>query len=186
MADEDQGRAAGRRQLLLVAAVFLLPLIAAWLYYDYGPRPEGHANHGELVSGITLPDPLGSVGLGGKWTLLMGESADCDEACDARLYRARQVWLSLGRKAERVRRVVISDGGTLLVGERRATHPDLIEIPVAELATETMTLLDQLPHDTELVILDPLGNVVMRFREGYEMRDLKSDLERLLRLSRIG
>jgi cytochrome oxidase Cu insertion factor (SCO1/SenC/PrrC family) len=172
--------------MLLVAAVFLLPLIAAWLYYAYGTHPEPVTNHGELVSGVTLPDPLGPLPLAGKWTLLVAESSDCDADCDARLYRMRQVWLSLGRKAERVRRAVISDGGVLLDGERSSVHPDLVELPVDSLSDEALQALDTFPHDTELVVIDPLGNVVLRYREGYEMADLKADLVRLLRLSRIG
>lgn len=181
-----EDRRKGRTQMLLVAGVFLLPLIAAWLYYAYGTHPEPVTNHGELVSGVTLPDPLGSQPLSGKWTLLMGESAACDADCDARLYRARQVWLSLGRKAERIRRVVISDGGVLMIGDRLTVHPDLIELPAGSLSDEALRALDTFPHETELVVIDPLGNVVLSYREGYEMADLKADLVRLLRLSRIG
>ena len=176
----------GRRQLFLVAAVFLLPLVAAWLYYAYGPRPAGSTNHGELVQGITLPDPLGEVVLMDGWTLLLAESADCDAACDERLYRARQVWLSLGRKAQRVRRVVITAGGSLLTDARREAYPYLIEVSDEALPDSLIGPMAELWDGTELMIVDPLGNVVLRFPLGYEMRGLKSDLERLLRLSRIG
>jgi hypothetical protein len=183
--DRIDGRR-GRRQFLLVAAVFLLPLVAAWLYYAYGPRPEGRTNHGELVQGVTLPDPLGDVVLADRWTLMLAESADCDAACDQRLYRARQVWLSLGRKAQRVRRVVITSGGSLLTEARREVHPDLIEIPSDAVPDPLQGPMEALWEGSEVLVVDPLGNVVIRFATGYEMRDLKSDLERLLRLSRIG
>jgi hypothetical protein len=133
-----------------------------------------------------LPDPFGEVELAGRWTLLLAESADCATECEDRLYRARQVWLSLGRKAQRVRRVVVVDGGSLMTEARQELHPDLIEVSMDALPDEVVVSMSELWGGTELVVVDPLGNIVLSFPYGYAMRDLKTDLERLLRLSRIG
>ena len=57
-ADRTPDTARGRRSLLAVAALFLVPVAAAfWLYYGTpGWRPRGAANRGELVDpAVPLP-----------------------------------------------------------------------------------------------------------------------------------
>lgn len=185
---EIEAKRKGRLQFLLLAALFLGPLVGAWYYYGSGARPDEGVNRGQLVeAGMVLPEALGEIPLRGKWTLLMVEGPGCDAACADRLYRARQVWLSLGRKAERVQRVVLSSPGSLLDPEQREVHPDLLIAPAAALDTGlAMRIAGYWTGGAELVVVDPLGNLVLLFPRDYPMADLKADLTRLLRVSRIG
>ena len=46
-----------RRMLLLLVALFFLPLALAFVAYYSGWRPQGNTNHGELLQPIRqLPD----------------------------------------------------------------------------------------------------------------------------------
>ena len=81
----------GRRQLLLLAALFFVPLLVAfWLYYGAdGWRPAGGTNQGELIDpAVPLPDAalarpdgtrLPPDFLHGKWTIAYVGDGRCDE-----------------------------------------------------------------------------------------------------------
>jgi hypothetical protein len=60
----------GRRTLLLLLALFIAPLVAAFaLYYGIGWRPASQSIHGELIS-PARPMPAGAQNLRGDWSLL--------------------------------------------------------------------------------------------------------------------
>src|SRR5687767_7117310 len=82
------GRGHGRRQFLLLASLFFVPLAAAiWLYFSSGWRPGGGAEHGTLIDPPRpLPDaPLaladGSAApadaLKSGWSLIFVEDETC-------------------------------------------------------------------------------------------------------------
>ena len=116
------GAARGRRSLFVLAALFFVPVVAAfWLYYGTpGWRPRGAANKGELIDpAVPLPAvefaaPDGSRIAGDllrdRWTMLFIGSARCDERCRDALYLTRQTRLALNKDAHRVRRVFLATG----------------------------------------------------------------------------
>jgi hypothetical protein len=186
-------RQKARLQLVLIAAVFLGPLLlAAWLYYQGDPlQPVGKINHGELLEPIiNVSDELpGSPMHGqhdGAWLLLYANTGTCDELCHAALYTIRQSRLMLGREMDRVKRVFLhgdSPPDTVFLTEE---HQGLITIEDSSLNG----LLNK-KRPTELpaggyFLIDPLGNLVMYFRPDIEPSDMVDDIKRLLRLSRIG
>ncbi len=82
----------GRRMLLMIAALFLVPLGAAfWLYYGGGWRPAGHTEHGDLIEpsrplpAVSLPDPDGRGTppdlLRHVWTMVYIGDGRCDARC---------------------------------------------------------------------------------------------------------
>ncbi|HMD59409.1 MAG TPA: hypothetical protein VKG66_06445, partial [Steroidobacteraceae bacterium] len=96
--------------MVLLAAIFALPLLAAfWLYYGTGWRPAGHTNHGELITpprsllGLHTSGTPASA-LSGKWSLVV-VAKDCEAECLHTQWYARQTWLSMGKSAERIQRV---------------------------------------------------------------------------------
>ena len=62
----DPQRRRGRRQLILLASLFFVPLLVAfWLYYgDAGWRPAGGTNQGDLINPAV---PLPAVSLKQGW-----------------------------------------------------------------------------------------------------------------------
>ena len=184
----------GRKQLLLLATVFLGPLVlAVVIYYGGGWRPAGSTEHGELLlPPVKLPDTALPAVAGAepgilrrKWSLIMHAADGCAADCQAMLYQTRQVRKALSKERDRTQRVLLMAGPF-----DRATlelqHPDLIIItPDAPVATELAAALGSNAADF-IYLADPLGNLMMRFPRATPMRAMHTDLKKLLKLSRIG
>jgi hypothetical protein len=196
----QDSRTRGRRTLLIVAAIFFVPVIAAFaLYYGQLWRPSGSSSKGEL---ITPARPLIVAGLqaagGGpapadalseKWTLLYIGDGACDADCRNALVYGRQSRLALNNEMTRVQRVFLATGHCCDTDYFTAEHPGLIVLDAS--APEAASLLAQFPPERahSLFIVDPLGNLMMRHEAdaaSQTSKDLLTDLKKLLKLSHIG
>jgi hypothetical protein len=180
--------------LLLLLLIFVAPLaFAFWLYYGSHWRPALRTNHGALVDPpIRLPPlPLrgaSASALTGKWSLLVaGEgSFGCDEGCRAALVYARQTWLSLGRLTPRVQRVLLAGDGCCDRDYLDHEHQGLVVVPPAESAPAAVRSRLPPPPEHTIFIVDPLGNLMMRYDVRQDPKGLREDLKNLLELSHIG
>jgi len=185
----------GRRTLLLLAAIFLVPVaIAFTLYYGKLWKPTGSSSKGELidparpldVSGLRNPDgtPASPVALQGKWTLLYIGDGACDDACRTALVFGRQTRLALNNEMTRVQRVFLATGHCCASAYFAQEQAGLVALD----ASGAQQLLAQFPadHDHSLYIVDPLGNLMMRHDAAHISKDLLTDLKKLLKLSHIG
>ena len=183
----------GRLQLLLVAAVFLGPLlVAAWMYYGGGSvQPQGRTNHGALLQPIAnlaeeLPGSAVHAHYQQSWVLLYSQDASCDATCRDALYKLRQSRLMLGKEMDRLTRVFLHGNtppDTVFLAEE---HAGLVTIKDGSL---TRLLNNKKPVDLPAkgyYLIDPHGNLVMYFRPDLEPSEMVDDLKRLLKLSRIG
>jgi hypothetical protein len=193
----DAVRRRGRRQFLLVASLFIVPLATAmFVYYASGWRPAVGA-HGELVS---PPRPLAVTGLmlrdgrpapadvfAGSWSLVHDAGAACDERTRALLDELARVRLALDKDATRVRRVLLHQGACDSV-EFLSRDADLLVL--AAVGPAGRNFLSQFPPALEagrgIYIVDPHGNLMMAYPAAGSARGLLKDLERLLKLSNIG
>ena len=193
------GAKPGRWALLGVAALFLVPLLGAVAWYLLAPQTApGAAAHGTLIDPaqplepFELPRPgsdrtYSLAGLRGKWTLVHVAGAGCAEACRERLYYTRQIHVALHQDQDRVQRWLLVNGGRTTPGLEQilAEHPRLEVVPAAP----GDPLRGQLPADLAegtVLLVDPLGNLMMRFDPAVEPKGILEDLERLLKLSRVG
>jgi hypothetical protein len=182
-------RARNLRTLGVLAALFLLPLLAAaWMYYGTDWRPAARVNHGVLISPVR---PLASPIFRDKWSLVYVGSGACDEACRQALYVMRQTRIALNTDMTRVARVFIATGECCARDFLAREHPGLIilDASASEAASESTRLLGQFPPDDRahtLFIVDPLGNLMMSYDARQNPRGLLEDLRKLLRLSHIG
>jgi hypothetical protein len=177
----------GRLHFLVLGLAFAAPLgCAFWLYYGSSWRPQAHTNHGTLIEPVrTLPN---TSELLGKWSLVVigsGESG-CGSACRDTLVYARQTWLSLGKYTPRAQRVLLSGGDCCDEAYLQSEHPGLIRI--AATAPESQALLQSFPAPQAgtIFIVDPLGNLMMRYDTRADPKGLREDLKKLLDLSHIG
>ncbi|MCB1888732.1 MAG: hypothetical protein KDH20_14085 [Rhodocyclaceae bacterium] len=169
----------GRRTLLLLALVCTLPVVASYATY-YLWQPEGRVNYGELLEPSPLPSPLAPLAddLRGRWTLVYASDGPCDADCETALYYMRQVRTAQGEHMDRVERLWLRAGsdGT---GER--TEADGMVVAQVDRAA-----LAALPATEQVLLLDPLGHVMMRFPVDPDPKRMIRDLARLLKYSRIG
>lgn len=179
--------------VLGVGLVSVLPLVATLFFYYVAP-PEGRMNHGDLLPPAPLPaKPLSLLSgeafrfeqMKGKWLLLQIDSGDCDARCREKLYAMRQVRLAQGKDRVRLERV-------WLLSDDSRPAPDLLAeyagtLVVRAAGSEAMTVFPA-PTDraAHLYLVDPQGNLMMRFPEKPDPTRIIKDLQRLLRPSRIG
>jgi cytochrome oxidase Cu insertion factor (SCO1/SenC/PrrC family) len=191
----EDSRRRGRQTLLIVAAMFLLPVVAAFaLYYGKLWRPAGSVSKGELISparpleaaGLRNPDgsAASAAALRDKWTLIYIGDGACDEACRTALVLGRQTRLALNNEMARVQRVFLATGNCCASEYFAREQPGLIALD----ASAARSLVAQFPADQahSLYLVDPHGNLMMRHDASHSSNDLLTDLKKLLKLSHIG
>ncbi len=183
-----------RRMLLLIAAVCLAPFVASFtLYYFW--QPSGRVNYGELVEGVTLPagnlaltgsgKPFDFTQLRGRWIFVTVDSGACDDYCQKKLWKMRQVRLTQGKYPERIERAwLVTD--TQAVAATVLKEYEGTWVASAQ-DTAALKLLPYLNAQRDhIYLVDPLGNVVLRYPKDADPTRMKKDLTRLLKVSRIG
>ncbi len=183
---------AGRIKLVLLFLMFASPVIASYLMYYVFP-PSGRTNYGELIEpqrpvGDTTFSRVGTdpsfvwSQMRGKWVMLV-VWADQDEATlRERLYALRQVRLTTGKDMDRIERVLVLLEGDPPSVDLLAQHTGMW---VVRTTREQWQRHWAQPADRILVV-DPLGNLMMRFPALADPNKMKKDVSRLLRASRLG
>lgn len=195
-----------RRQRLKLIALFLVcasPVLASYLAYYVFP-PEGRTHYGALVEpqrpvpalALAAADgapadaslsPAGLQSLRGRWVLLQVDSGACDTECVEKLYMMRQLRTMTGKERSRIERawLVTSDER---IDERLLEPYEGTWMTRADRA-ELLAWLP-LPEGAELedflFLVDPLGNLMMRFERQGDPKRIHKDLTRLLKASRVG
>jgi cytochrome oxidase Cu insertion factor (SCO1/SenC/PrrC family) len=186
------------RTIGLLAALFFLPLVASfYMYYSGSWRPASSTAHGELfhparpLPRVDLRDAKGEFApanvFNEKWTLVYVGNGACDEACRNALYFMRQTRLSLNNEMTRVSRIFLATSQCCNREFLEREHAGLISLDAS--GPEALDLIAAFPEQDRaqsLYIVDPLGNLVMRYDTRDTPKGLLTDLKKLLRLSHIG
>ena len=186
-------RRRGRGALLLLAAVALAPLVAAYIAY-YWFAPTKRVNYGELLDPRPAPaiageypdgKPFALAELRGKWVLLVISGPDCGDGCRRALYATRVARTIQGREQDRVMRAWLQPASALPPpAELLAGQPGLVAARVAPV--ELTRLPINAGGGAGILLLDPRGNLVLRYGDDPDAERLAKDLQRLLRASQIG
>jgi cytochrome oxidase Cu insertion factor (SCO1/SenC/PrrC family) len=187
----------GRWKMLAVLAVCAAPVLASYFTY-YVIKPTTHNNYGTLVDPRSHPiPPLSSTTLDGrpegldkykgKWIMLKVGGGECAQACQKQLFTMRQERLMQGKEMDRVERVwLVTDREpleTVLIREYDGMHM---------LRAEPAAVAKWLPVDPgtkaedHIYLIDPLGNLMMRFPADPDPRKMYKDVNKLLKASSIG
>jgi hypothetical protein len=159
---------------LACAAPFVLGW-AAW-YFKWGTGNPG--NYGELIQPRALSGPAFQE-LRGKWVLVSFDDAACGAYCERKLYFMRQIAKAQGKEQARVERLWVITGP----GTPRAEL--LVAIEGTQISRTTPDGFPGNPLD-HIYLVDPLGNLMMRFPLEPDPSRMLKDLQRLLKYSRIG
>lgn len=192
----DAGATSGRWKMIAVLLVCAAPVIASYLTY-YVIRPEGRRNYGELVDPqrplpamrtATLDGKSNQLtALKGQWLLISVGDAVCTQPCQQRLYFQRQLREALGKEKDRLDWVwLITDDAAVDPRLRPALGAStVLRVGTDVLAQWLPPALGQRLED-HLYLVDPLGNLMMRFPANMDTAGAakaKRDLDRLLRAS---
>jgi hypothetical protein len=203
----QRGFVSSRQALVLLALLFLMPVLVAWLLNigaEHGWRPAGTTNKGTLIQPprpLELPadllsatgEPLNKDFLGGKWTLIYVGNTACEKTCRQRLYQMRQVRLAQGENMRRVQRLFLATGRPAAPGFQQviADYPKMavaLLSPQQAAAIAPVFRVDGLSMQgaDNLYLVDPLGFLMMYYGPDADPRGTIQDLQRLLKYSHTG
>ena len=170
----------GRFQLIVIFAVAVVSLAGAYLLFA-GARSFGvwdTTNRGEFVDPPLAAEQLGLVDdhgqpfeTQGRWWVWVVASEGCGASCASAMLATRQLRVLLHKDSDRVR------SGLLVQG---AVTPPQGDSSVRLFFREAGLLTDG------AYIVDPLGNLVLRYTYGDVGKPMLDDLKRLLKISQIG
>jgi hypothetical protein len=165
-----------RNKLLWIALVCTAPLVLGTAAYLFGWSPGAPANYGELIP----PKVVASLDeFRGKWLLVTFDAGKCDAYCERKLYVMRQVRRAQGKDMDRIERLwVLSDAGKPRAEALAASEGTRVGRLSAEDFPGT-------PAD-HIYVVDPLGNLMLRFPRDPDPSRVIKDLQRLLKYSRFG
>ncbi|MFC4860478.1 hypothetical protein SA496_26230 [Pseudomonas sp. JS3066] len=187
MPENAPPRRRGRIQLLLILMVVIGPMLLATAMYKFSFWvPEGRSYHGTLIgNGQTIAD-LGVRDAMPEqtWQLLVTAPVGCEQDCQQMVFVARQIHIGLGRDASRASHAVAVTGMPADYAEKlKQEYPRLkrygLEPATYSKATENL-------GGAQLWIVDPHGNLVLRYDGTTKGKKILNDLRHLLKLSNIG
>lgn len=182
-----------RRKFILLLILMCSPVFISYVLYFMEYRPESK-NYGDLIPIVKLTGKgtnqidntiFRIKDLHGKWILVTIDSAEqCDEACKKKLYLMRQVRMVQGKEKHRIERLWLINDDTKsseeLLKEYEGTY--FVSAKDSELLELIETKESQTKH---IYLVDPIGNLMMRFPENVDGTKMGHDLKRLLHVSQI-
>ncbi|HEV3429402.1 MAG TPA: cytochrome C oxidase subunit I [Paraburkholderia sp.] len=188
----------GRWMLFLIALICGAPIaISYFTYYVIQPK-GGSTSYGTLIEPQrTIPPALMVTGddghevplasLRGRWLMISVDSGACDEACVHKLYFMRQVRATQGAERERVVTVWLRSDDASVPAVVRSAYPDTRMLRADPAAVAAWLPATDTTKDTDhIYLVDPNGNLMMRFPDHPDPSKIKQDVTKLLKWSSIG
>lgn len=184
-----------------VVLSFVAPVALAYIMFFF-VDVKSFVNHGEILNPIIhirsfeLKDENDEIipeqELTYKWRLISFVGKDCSQQCETRLFETRQIHTSLGKDQHRLIRMFVhlEPAGESLSKLIAETHPNVTQVN-GDAAVIIKALGDNVRDNVsitnnEIYIMDPMGNVMMRFTQDQPNKDFLYDLKKLLKASQIG
>jgi hypothetical protein len=182
----------GRMQLLLILAATIGPILLASAMYKWQFWvPESRSYHGELLGGGQNRSELGVVVSGDaaqaetRWQLLVTAPEECSLDCQQLVYLARQIQIGLGRESSRATHSLAS-GTPLSEAYQSQLQSEYPQLGRFTLDRQRYAQLQKGDATVQLWIIDPHGNLVLRYDAKADGKNVLNDLRLLLKLSNIG
>ena len=174
-----------RWSLVLLAALFLVPMLLAGILRFTDHHPQINRQKGELLEPKPdLRDLAPRLAAGGTyawqpetrtWRILVPAPAQCDAQCAQLAIGVDKVRALAGKDMDRV--------DILWLGIHPAGLPNAgVRVLADDPALRARLPRVDDPRGTPVYVLDPNGFVVLRYAPGFELGDLRTDLSRLLKL----
>nr|WP_229499055.1 redoxin domain-containing protein [Pseudoduganella ginsengisoli] len=182
---------------MAVLAVCAAPMIASYFTY-YVIKPEGRTNYGALIDPRTYPIPAMASTLldgkaarledyKGKWIMLKVGPSDCPQACQDQLFAMRQLRTMQGKEADRIERVwLITDNNPLETVLLRVNDGTRMLRAPQDAVAKWLPVEQGGQASDHIYLIDPLGNLMMRFPKDADPSKVKKDLAKVLKASAIG
>jgi len=188
-----------RYTIILVFALSILPFAVAWFLAENPDKVKLGTNNGELIrppltteysqfSGYDTFSAENLSELKGHWVLINQVQQDqCEQVCQEGLYKTNQITLMMGKDIARIRRLVlITDQAKQPLPQQWQDDARLLKAVPINALKQTLQQIAGSDLPGGLLIMDPLGNLMMKYAPGYDPYQVRNDLSKLLRISQIG
>lgn len=182
--------------LWLLLASFILPAVAAYAYFFFGDRPEPDT-YGELITPVVdiekleltdvLGNPIPRKDLASSWRMFYITAETCSEQCEQSLYNMRQINIALGKNQSRVAHAVLhsATARTDFISLLEEKHPHVYRAKIPSQKLQLLQLNNP-AQQSAIYLMDPHGNIMMRFVDGLDPKLILKEINKLLKISRIG
>lgn len=177
--------------LYAVVAVCLAPVIASYFAFYVAP-PKGRTNYGTLITPTPVPPmplarldgrPFSFSELAGQWVMLTAAGGACDERCAQGLLQMRQQRLMTGKDAGRIDRVWLVTDDAPVAPELLAAFEGTVIVRAPAAAALAWLGGSAAEAAGQVWLVDPMGNLMLRWPSNPEPARVKRDLARLLTAS---
>ena len=168
-----------KNKILLIGLVCVAPLVFGTLAYYFRWDVGAPSNYGELLEPKELFGAPFVPRLRGKWVMVAFDAAACDAWCEKKLYYMRQLWRAQGKDMDRVVRLwVVTEGG--------APRAELVQaFDGTQIFHPNRAFLRRFPGNwvDYIYLVDPQGNLMMRWPRDADPSRMLKDLQRLMRVA---
>ncbi|GHF99711.1 hypothetical protein [Thalassotalea marina] len=177
-----------KRLLIIVLAVFFLPVVLAKLALTFQWFDYGVTNHGQLLEEQQTIVDLGldQNTFSEQWLLIYHPPAQCLTNCQQALHILNSTYILLGKETPRVTPIVLSQR-QLTQQQKQVFHHQKWQF------LKPSSAMNQAMEDNQIIIADPMGNLVMTHKvpigeENIQVmaKAILADMKKLLKYSKIG
>lgn len=185
--------------LVLLISICIAPVLLSYLSY-YVIKPKGAStNYGQLIQpqrpipqslkGIDFTqNEIALTSLIGKWWLISFDSTlECNSYCQQKLFYMRQIQATQGVQRERLQTLWLKNNTGHLPDRFKENYPNIkvLSVQLADISN-WLTIDNDTQIDQYLYLIDPFGNLMMKFPKSPDPSKIKKDITKLLKWSRIG
>lgn len=180
-----------RIKFIALILLMLTPVVASVILHNIKFRPESTVNYGELLEVKAIHGQAHEIEnntifrekqLHGKWSFIMIDSGHCEEYCQKKLYQMRQIRLTQNTEKDRINRIWIIDDQAMPTQEIKNEFKGTVLLTIND-----DQFLDQFPAASSrrdhIYLVDPMGNLMMRYPRDANPSKMANDIKLLLKLS---
>ena len=177
-----------RRSLLLLMAVFILPILLAKLALDNQWLDLGVTNQGKLLTQpLTLKDlGISESELAKQWLIIYRLPSTCPDVCLHSIETVHNSYVALGKDMPRVSAVLLKEN---IFSAQQSKQLAESQWKILALTPQMNNLL----QEPQVLIADPLGNVILKHQlpEQEQLqaafgKAIVADMKKLLKYSKVG
>ena len=177
-----------RRSLLLLIGVFILPILLAKLALDNQWLNLGVTNQGKLLAQpLTLKElGINESELAKQWLIIYRLPSVCPDVCLHSIETVHNSYVALGKDMPRVSAVLLKEN---IFSTQQSQQLAKSQWKIIALTPQMNNLL----HEPQVLIADPLGNVILRHQlpEQEQLlaafgKAIVADMKKLLKYSKVG
>lgn len=180
-----------------VVAAFVVPVAMAYAVFFF-VDVTSFTNRGEIfnpvidITSLELTDETGKIipedVLRFKWRFISFVGSYCDAACNKRLNDSRQVHRRFGKDSHRILRMIVhlEPASEALNSLIEAEYSDTLNMNANKETVNAAFGGTSKLDENEIYIMDPMGNIMMRFTQEQPVQDFQFDMKKLLKASQIG